>query len=327
MQIKTKNISHTFGKGTTQQFTALKNVDSEINQGESIAIIGHTGSGKTTYIEHLNALLKPTSGEVTLKYNIGSNDAEIEKLNRKLNKAKKEPEKIQIREFIKNAKSESSIIKIEKNIRLSKRKIKDIKDIRKRIGIVFQFAEYQLFEETIEKDIMFGPITMGMSREQAEKQAKKYLKLVGMPSSFLHKSPFELSGGQKRRVALAGILAMEPDMLVFDEPTAGLDPQGSKEILDIFTKLNKMGKTIVIVTHHLGDALEITKRTLMFSGSKLVKSGDTYEILKDVKFLKENDLEPPKILAFAAKLEAKGIKVPKVTSINELALAINKILK
>ncbi|MCP4337218.1 MAG: ATP-binding cassette domain-containing protein [Mycoplasma sp.] len=327
MQIKTKNISHTFGRGTPQQFNAIQNVDSEIKQGQAISIIGHTGSGKTTYIEHLNALLRPTSGELIMKYKINSKEKQIIRLNKKLNKAKKDSKKIIIRELIKDTEKDSEILFIEKNIRNSKKKIKNIKQIRKKIGVVFQFAEYQLFEDTIEKDIMFGPLTMGDSIEHSRKKAKKYLELVGMPKSFLDKSPFELSGGQKRRVALAGILAMEPDMLVFDEPTAGLDPQGSKEILDIFTDLNKKGKTIVIVTHNLDDALERTKITFMFSKGKLIKIGDTYEILKDINLLKQNNLEPPKILEFAKKLEDKGIKLPKVTSIKTLAEAINEKLK
>ncbi len=324
MQIKTNKITHIFNPKSPQKFVAIKDVTSVINQGESIAIIGHTGSGKTTYIEHLNSLIKPTSGTIELKYEVGSNDKEILKLNRKLDKSRNKEKEKEIREEIKAETAKTTIIEVERNLQASKRKIKNIKQIRKRIGVVFQFAEYQLFEETIEKDIMFGPITMGMSKENSREQAAKYLKLVGMPNSFLKKSPFELSGGQKRRVALAGILAMEPDMLVLDEPTAGLDPQGSKEILDIFTKLNKLGKTIVIVTHNLDDALERTNKTFMFSKGKLVRVGDTYDILKDVNFLKKNDLEPPKILEFVDKLHKKGINLPKVTSIDELAQAINK---
>ncbi len=293
MQIKTNNLSHTFDKNQPQEFRALKNVNSKIEQGMSISIIGHTGSGKTTYIEHLNALLLPTEGSVDISY---------KKRDKKTNK----------------------FIVVEKKVKNTKRKIKGIKEIRKNIGVVFQFAEYQLFEENIEKDIMFGPITMGVEKSKAKKLASKYLKLVGLPTEYLLKSPFALSGGQKRRVALAGILAMEPDVLVFDEPTAGLDPQGAQEILDIFDKLHKEGKTIIIVTHDLDNALARTDYTMMFSKGELVKFGDSYEILKDTKFLLKNNLEPPKILAFASNLEKKGIKLPKIKNIDDLVKALNK---
>ncbi|TCG10680.1 energy-coupling factor transporter ATPase [Mycoplasma todarodis] len=296
MQIKTNKLTHIFDKGQPQEFTALKNVTATIEQGMSISIIGHTGSGKTTYIEHLNALILPTSGSIDLKFKIP-------------NTSKKD--------------KEHEFVVVERNIKASKRKIKKIKQIRKRIGIVFQFAEYQLFEETIEKDIMFGPITMGSSKEEAKELASKYLELVGLGKEYLKKSPFSLSGGQKRRVALAGILAMEPDTLVFDEPTAGLDPQGSQEILDIFDRLHKNGKTIIIVTHNLDDALARTDYTMMFSRGELIKFEDSYKVLKDTDYLVKNHLEPPKLLALVNKLEAKGIKLPKVKTIDELAEALN----
>ncbi len=296
MQIKTNKLTHIFDKGQPQEFTALKNVTSTIEQGMSISIIGHTGSGKTTYIEHLNALILPTSGNINLKFKVPNTDK-------------------------KN--SEHEFVTVERNIKASKRKIKKIKQIRKRIGIVFQFAEYQLFEETIEKDIMFGPITMGSTKEEAKELASKYLELVGLGKEYLQKSPFSLSGGQKRRVALAGILAMEPDTLVFDEPTAGLDPQGSQEILDIFDRLHENGKTIIIVTHNLDDALARTDYTMMFSRGEMIKFDDSYNVLKNTEFLIKNHLEPPKLLALVNKLEKKGIKLPKVKTIDELAKALN----
>ncbi|CAM9093414.1 energy-coupling factor transporter ATPase [Mycoplasma marinum] len=297
MQIKTIKLSHTFDKGQPQEFQALKSVTSIIEQGQSISIIGHTGSGKTTYIEHLNALLLPTEGNINLKYKAENQSKKTREL---------EP-----------------FVIIEKDIKASKRKIKNIKEIRKRIGIVFQFAEYQLFEETIEKDIMFGPITMGIKKEEAKQLATKYLKIVGLDSEYLEKSPFALSGGQKRRVALAGILAMEPEVLVFDEPTAGLDPQGSQEILGIFDKLHKDGKTIIIVTHNLDDALAHTDYTMMFAKGELIKFDDSYTVLKDVDCLLKNDLEPPKLLDFVNKLESKGMKIPKVKTLEDLVQVLN----
>ncbi|MGL5308646.1 MAG: ATP-binding cassette domain-containing protein, partial [Metamycoplasmataceae bacterium] len=212
-------------------------------------------------------------------------------------------------------------------IKKSWKKIKNVKEIRKKIGIVFQFAEYQLFEETIEKDIIFGPITMGATKEQAQEIAKEVIVEVGLPVDYLDKSPFQLSGGQKRRVALAGIMAMKPDFLVFDEPTAGLDPAGAKDILRLFKKLNDNGKTIIIVTHDLDNVLEYTNRTMMLCNGKLVKDGPTIDILEDTNFLVENGLEPPKLLAFANELRKRGMPIEKVKTINDLADEINQYRK
>lgn len=279
MQIKTKNLTHIFGKGSFSEFQALTDVTSKISQGEFITIIGQTGSGKTTYIEHLNALLLPTEGEVVIGTKVITN---------------------------------------------KRKKIKNIKKLRKKVGIVFQFAEYQLFEETILKDIIFGPVTMGMDKEKAIKKAKEYIKLVGMDESFLDKSPFSLSGGQKRRVALAGILAMEPDILIFDEPTAGLDPHGEIEMYKIFTKLNKAGKAIVIVTHNLDHALEYSQRTILFKDGKIIKDGKTLDILYDKKLLEKNELEVPKLVSLVEKLEAKNFKIGRPRSIKSFVKMVNE---
>lgn len=279
MKIIVKEISQEFLSGMNTKFKAIDSVSTEFNQGEFIGVIGHTGSGKTTFIEHLNALLIPTHGEIIIDDRI---------------------------------------------IKKSWRKIKNVKSIRKKIGIVFQFAEYQLFEETIEKDIIFGPITMGATKEEAIEIAKEIIVEVGLPLEYLSKSPFELSGGQKRRVALAGIMAMKPDFLVFDEPTAGLDPAGAYDILQLFKKLHENGKTIIIVTHDLDNVLEYTDRTIMFCEGKLVKDGPTLDVLEDTKFLKEKMLEPPKLLVFANELKKRGMPIGKVKTIDELAEEINK---
>ncbi|MGL5205003.1 MAG: energy-coupling factor transporter ATPase [Metamycoplasmataceae bacterium] len=282
MKIIIKNISQEFISGINNKFRAIGDISAEIDQGEFIGVIGHTGSGKTTFIEHLNALLIPTEGEIII-------DGRV--------------------------------------IKKSWKKIKNVKEIRKKIGIVFQFAEYQLFEETIEKDIIFGPITMGATKEQAQEIAKEVIVEVGLPVDYLDKSPFQLSGGQKRRVALAGIMAMKPDFLVFDEPTAGLDPAGAKDILRLFKKLNDNGKTIIIVTHDLDNVLEYTNRTMMLCNGKLVKDGPTIDILEDTNFLVENGLEPPKLLAFANELRKRGMPIEKVKTINDLADEINQYRK
>ncbi|AAT27918.1 energy-coupling factor transporter ATPase [[Mycoplasma] mobile] len=299
MQIEVKNISKVFEPKSPIEFTALKGVSLSFEQGEFISIIGPTGSGKTTFIEHLNALNLPSIGSIVIKGKF------------KDQKDKKNPVLI-----------ESEVI-----LQKTKRKIKQIKEIRRQIGIVFQFAEYQLFESTIEKDIAFGPISLGISKEEAYKRAKKYISIVGLPENYLQRSPFELSGGQKRRVALAGILAMDPDFLIFDEPTAGLDPQGSKEILEIFGKLNSEGKTVIIVTHNLDHALEWTNRTIFFNDGFVIKDGKTYDVLEDVDFLRENEMEPPKLLVLKKLLQDKGINLSKVRSIEDFAREINQYLE
>lgn len=273
MQIKAKNITHIFDKGMSTEHVAVKNVSAEFKPGEFVTIIGKTGSGKTTFIEHLNALIRPTEGEIIIG---------------------------------------------DKVIANSKKKIKEIKALRKQVGIVFQFAEYQLFEETILKDIIFGPVTMGMPKEEAIKAAEKYIELVGLDKSYLERSPFALSGGQKRRVALAGILAMEPDYLIFDEPTAGLDPVGEVEMYKIFNRLHKEGKTIIIVTHNLDHVLEHSDRTLMFNDSKLIIDTNSLDLMYDKKFLEANELEEPKLAQLVWDLEAKGKKIGKVRTIAEL---------
>ncbi|CAC13560.1 ABC TRANSPORTER ATP-BINDING PROTEIN [Mycoplasmopsis pulmonis] len=297
MQIIVKNISYIYNRKTALALKALDDSSCIINQGEHVAIIGSTGSGKTTFIEHLNALLIPETGTINWIFE---------------NEHKKTKEKY----------LEDVVLK-----RTYFKKVKKAKDIRRRIGVVFQFAEYQIFEETIEKDIMFGPRSYGVSKEEAKQRAAKYLEMVGLPLEFLEKNPFGLSGGQKRRVALAGILAIEPDFLVLDEPTAGLDPQGVKDILDIFDNINKNGKTVIMVTHDLDNVLERTKRTLVFDKGKLIRDAGTYEILKDEKFLVENKLKSPKLITFVNKLEQRGIFLKPVTSIDKLAIELNIYLR
>ncbi|WP_322949910.1 energy-coupling factor transporter ATPase [Mycoplasmopsis cynos] len=289
MQVKIKNLSHIFNKNSPWEFVALKGIDWSIVDGEYIGVIGATGSGKTTLIEHLNGLLKPTSGSV---------EWEIVKDN-----------------VVNNWVYGENGTKFK------------MKDIRKRIGIVFQFAEYQLFKNTIKEDIAFGPIAFGVSKDEAYKRAKQCLLDVGLGEEYLERSPFELSGGQKRRVAIAGILAMNPDFMVFDEPTAGLDPVGVKEILDILTELHKKGKTIINVTHDLDHVLERAQKVVLLEKGKISKYGEVYEILNDVKLLKDNHLQPPQLLDFVNELREKGINVPRVTNIYELADFINNYRK
>ena len=278
MKIKVLDITHTFQSNIVEKFDAISNVKFNINENEYIGIIGPTGSGKTTLIEHLNGLLIPTKGSVEFDYS-------ITKYNKK-------------------TKSEKVINKT-KVIKKSWKKIKNINEIRRLVGIVFQFSEYQLFEETVEKDIIFGPINMGISKEEALKIAKESIVKVGLDVSFLNKNPFELSGGQKRRVAIAGILSMKPKILIFDEPTAGLDPEGSYEILKLFDQLSQEGTTIIIVTHDLDHVLEHTKRTIFIRKGKIIKDGPTLDILSDEKLLIENKMSIPKIINLTNRINKK----------------------
>ncbi|WP_040543981.1 ATP-binding cassette domain-containing protein [Metamycoplasma auris] len=335
MKIEVNNITKEYNKGLPTYIKVLDNVSVSITEGEAISIIGPTGSGKTTLIEHFNALLSPESG--SLKF---SNIPIEKKLSKpkKPNRKKINDEEEYNRQYSKykddlqkyksqNKKDRIEVVYTDIDISKTKKKIKNIKALRKQVGVVFQFAEYQLFESTIEKDIIFGAISMGTKKEKAKELAAKYIEIVGLPKDYLERSPFNLSGGQKRRVALAGILAMEPKFLVLDEPTAGLDPQGVDEMLQIFYNLYKNGTTIIIVTHDLDNALRWTNRTLFVKDGKIIKDGNTYEILSDNKLLKDNDLIPTKLLSYTEKLRECGFNISRVTDIEQLANEINKQIK
>ncbi|WLP85609.1 ATP-binding cassette domain-containing protein [Mycoplasma seminis] len=406
MQIKIKDLSHTFNPKSPWEFTALNNVNCEINDGEYIGIIGSTGSGKTTFIEHLNQLLSPSKGEITwdfyddvniskklllsqakkelletypanskeykselkikkhqIKQQLKASKKEIKKLQNKLNHDLKialndfrenfiamnkdsYENKLQFKYaltrelhlFKHNYMSQSEEGKAIQRLKYIQDRIiftkqgkrdlfaKDPKRLRKHVGIVFQFAEYQLFKATIQEDIAFGPMAFGMVKEKAYQIAQECLETVGLGPEYLSRSPFELSGGQKRRVAIAGILAMQPDFLVVDEPTAGLDPVGVYEILEILKNLNQQGKTIINVTHDLDNILKYANRIILFKKGEIVRDGEPYEILNDVEFLKENNLQPPHLLSFANKLRNKGIPVPKILSEEDLVTFLNSYL-
>ncbi len=294
MKIKVVDLSHSFESNINKKFDAVSNANFSIDKHEFIGIIGPTGSGKTTLIEHLNCLLTPTKGQIEFDYTIPKKNNPHEKEN------------------------------IKKVVKKSWRKIKGINEIRKLVGIVFQFSEYQLFEETIEKDIIFGPINIGISKEKAKEIAKEMIVKVGLDESYLQRSPFELSGGQKRRVAIAGILSMLPDILIFDEPTAGLDPEGARDILNLFHKLYKDGKTIIIVTHNLDDVLEFTERTIFMKEGKIIIDDNTMKVLTDEKLLLENNMSIPKIVDLTNRLNRRhSIKIPYTKSIDEFAYVIN----
>jgi len=276
MDIKLQQVSYAYAQGTPFEKRALFDVDFEIPSHTYQAIIGHTGSGKSTILQHFNALLRPTSGEV----HIGD------------------------------------------RIVVAGKKAKDLKAVRQKVGIVFQFPEHQLFEETVLKDIMFGPMNFGVSEQEAEARAKELVDLVGLPENILEKSPFDLSGGQMRRVAIAGVLAMEPEVIVLDEPTAGLDPRGQNEIMDMFYRLHQeRGLTTILVTHSMEDAARYADNIVIMHEGKNVLSGTPQEIFKDVETLKNFRLEPPRIVRFQQKIEQMMKKPLQKVCLTEEELA------
>ena len=278
MDIRFKQVGFAYQAGTPFEMRALHDVTFSVKDGSYVAIIGHTGSGKSTILQHLNALLKPTEGLVEL--------------------------------------GDKTIDSTTGN--------KDLKPLRKKVGIVFQFPEAQLFEETVEKDIAFGPKNFGVSEEEALKIAAEVVKTVGLPEEVLKKSPFDLSGGQMRRVAIAGVLAMKPEVLVLDEPTAGLDPKGRLEMMEMFYKLNKeQNMTIVLVTHQMNDVSDYADHVIVIEAGNVVKEGSPKEVFSDASWLLEKQLGVPTTLAFVEKLKEKGWSTDKMPlTLDELADAI-----
>ena len=278
MDIRFKQVGFAYQAGTPFEMRALHDVTFSVKDGSYVAIIGHTGSGKSTILQHLNALLKPTEGIVEL--------------------------------------GDKTIDATTGN--------KDLKPLRKKVGIVFQFPEAQLFEETVEKDIAFGPKNFGVSEEEALNIAAEVVKTVGLPEEVLKKSPFDLSGGQMRRVAIAGVLAMKPEVLVLDEPTAGLDPKGRLEMMEMFYKLNKeQNMTIVLVTHQMNDVSDYADHVIVIESGNVVKEGSPKEVFSDASWLLEKQLGVPTTLAFVEKLKEKGWSTDKMPlTLDELADAI-----
>ena len=266
MGITLENVSFTYQEGTPLSSSALTDVSLTIEDGSYTALVGHTGSGKSTILQLLNGLLVPSKGSVRV--------------------------------------FDTVITPTSTN--------KEIRQIRKQVGLVFQFAENQIFEETVLKDVAFGPQNFGVSEEDAEQIAREKLALVGIDESLLNRSPFELSGGQMRRVAIAGILAMEPAVLVLDEPTAGLDPLGRKELMNLFRKLHQSGMTIVLVTHLMDDVAEYANQVYVMEKGRLVKGGKPSDIFQDVVFMEEVQLGVPKITAFCKRLADRGVSFKRL---------------
>ncbi|MBE6893016.1 MAG: energy-coupling factor transporter ATPase [Ruminococcaceae bacterium] len=279
--IRTENLSYVYSEGTPYEHRAIDNVNIEIEKGSFVGLIGHTGSGKSTLIQHLNGLIKPTSGKVFVD---GEDIWE---------------------------------------------KPKEIRKFRFKVGLVFQYPEHQLFEETVRKDIAFGPKNMGLSDAEVEERVLEAAKHTGLTADYLEKSPFELSGGEKRRVAIAGVLAMKPEVLILDEPTAGLDPKGREFILsEIKAYHESTGATVILVSHSMEDVARFASHVLIMNHSKVAMYGRTREIFKRVDELCEIGLEVPQISRVFAKLREKGYNVPEsVLTVSEAKEAVLNLLK
>ena len=283
MSIRFEKLSYTYSSGTPFAYAALKDVDLEIEEGKVTAIIGKTGSGKTTLVQHLNALLLPTAGK-------------LEILGRTIS-AQQKPE--------------------------------HLKSLRKDVGLVFQFPEYQLFEETILKDIAFGPKNFGASEEEAVRRAREVIRVVGLDETMLERSPLDLSGGQKRRVAIAGILAMDPQVLMLDEPTAGLDPQGAQSMMQLFMNLNKqMKKTVLIVTHDMEHVLNYCDNVVVVDNGQILQKTSVHEFFRKTDLLKQLNILPPAIIRTREMLNQRGFHLPEeIMDIPALAKEILREVK
>ncbi|NLK22731.1 MAG: energy-coupling factor transporter ATPase [Clostridiales bacterium] len=263
MSIKIENLTHIYMPGTPFEKVALNNINLTIDKGDFVAVIGHTGSGKSTLIQHINGLMTPTSGSVMV------DDIDINK-------------------------DKANLI-----------------EIRKKVGIVFQYPEYQLFEETIEKDISFGPKNLHLSEEEIHERVKSSMEMVELDyKKFKDKSPFDLSGGQKRRVAIAGVIAMKPNVLILDEPTAGLDPKGRDEILDQIKKLHdEYNMTIIIVSHSMEDVAKIANTVVVMNNGEIVLKGTPKEVFKQSDLLESIGLGVPQVTYLMKALKKKGFNV------------------
>lgn len=283
MPIQFENVSHTYSTGTPYEYPALKNINLSIAEGKMTAIIGETGSGKSTLVQHLNALLLPDEGTVHI---------------------------------------------LDRDI-VAGEKPKKLKSLRGEVGLVFQFPEYQLFEETVIKDVAFGPKNFGCSEEECIERARKALNLVGLSSDYYERSPLELSGGQKRRVAIAGILAMAPKVLVLDEPTAGLDPAGTRMMMQLFNRLNKEAhKTVLIVTHDMEQVFQYCDDVVIVDDGNIRVHTSAKEFFENSDMCREMNILPPTLIRMRDALNEKGFHISEKTdTIEELAEEIAKEVK
>lgn len=281
MSIILNNVGYTYGEGTAYEMQALKNVTLKIDDGEFIGIIGHTGSGKSTLIQHLNGLMKAVSGEIYF------NGRDI----------------------------------YEEDF--------DLKELRTRVGLVFQYPEHQLFETTIFNDVCFGPMNQGFDKNEAGLRAFEALRMAGVPEKLYYQPPFDLSGGQKRRVAIAGVLAMKPEVLILDEPTAGLDPKGRDEILDLIAGMHKTkGMTIILVSHSMEDVAKYVQRIIVMDEGRVFLDGGPREVFKYYNELEKIGLSAPEVTYLMQDLKARGMAIDgDVTTVEEAKQSILKLFQ
>ena len=296
--LKVENLSCIYQKGTAMESYALKDIHLSIKRGSFSALIGHTGSGKSTLLQHFNGLIKPETGEISVHFR--KNPALI----------------LQDKGFLfwKGKKR-----KVEKEGVLSFREEGfDFQGLRFKVGLVFQYPEYQLFEETVFEDVLFGPKNQGLSLEEARKEAEEALRSMGVEEALWQKSPFELSGGQKRRVAIAGVLAMEPELLILDEPTAGLDPAGREELFQVIAHLQeRYAMTILLVSHSMDDVARYAEEVFVLNQGECIRQGSPEEVFSHKKEMEELGLGLPQIRAFLYSLEEKGLSFPKKNTVEE----------
>ncbi len=298
MSIEVKNLTYIYDSGTPNEKTALKNVNLTIHEGEFIGIIGHTGSGKSTLIQHLNGLVQPSSGTVLC-------DGEDIFALPDVNKGKSSKKQIRAR------------------------KAEKLRRIRQKVGLVFQYPEHQLFEMTVEKDIAFGPSNMGLSKDEVNQRVEEAMRMVGLGEEYKQKSPFELSGGQKRRVAIAGVLAMKPEYLILDEPTAGLDPKGRDEILAQIEWLQKEQKTaVILVSHSMEDVAKHVDRIIAMGSGQVRFDGTPAEVFTHADELREIGLDIPQVTQLGNLLGENGYDIPEtILSMDQMEAYLLKVLK
>lgn len=273
-EIKVSGLSHVYSAGTPFEKTAIADINIEIPHGQLVGLIGHTGSGKSTFIQHLNGLLEPSSGTIT----VDGEDINADKLSKK--------------------------------------------NVRSKVGLVFQYPEYQLFEETVYADIAFGPKNMKLTEEEIDERVREAASFVGVPEEHFEHSPLELSGGQKRRVAIAGVIAMRPGVLILDEPTAGLDPEGCAQILkNICDYREKTGSTVIIVSHSMDDVARLADRLVVFNKGAIRFDGTPEEVFSNPAELKEIGLDVPAATELAMELRSIGVEVPSSIYTNEQLLS------
>lgn len=279
MQIETRNLTHTYMPGSPFSATAIEDISLSIGEGEFVGIIGHTGSGKSTLVQHFNGLLRPTAGEIRVQ------DTPIPA------------------------------------------KGGDLRAIRRAVGIVFQYPEYQLFEETVEKDIAFGPKNLGITGEELSARVRAAMEDVHLPYDlYAHRSPFDLSGGEKRRAAIAGVLAMQPRVLVLDEPTAGLDPRGREEITELMCRWRERGHTLVMISHSMDDIAKLCTRVLVMSQGRLLMDGTPAQVFSRVQELSDHGLDIPQAAQIAHELRRRGYALDEgIVTMSQLSVALRSL--